>query len=63
MTFDHGLESLLLLVIKALKDPAVLERLDNYEIFGSTPDEFGAFIRNEIEKTAQIIKVSGAKID
>jgi tripartite-type tricarboxylate transporter receptor subunit TctC len=50
-------------VIKALKDPAVLERLDNYEIFGSTPDEFGAFIRNEIEKTAQIIKVSGAKID
>ena len=50
-------------VIKALKDTAVLERLDNYEIFGSTPDEFGAFIRNEIEKTAQIIKVSGAKID
>ena len=50
-------------VIKALKDPAVLERLDNYEIYGSSPEEFGVFIQNEVEKIAKIIKVSGAKID
>ena len=50
-------------IVKALKDPAVQQKLDNYEIFGSTPDEFGTFIRSEIDKTAKIIKASGATID
>ena len=50
-------------VAKALKDPGVLERLKDYEIFGSSPEEFVAFIRAEIEKTAKIIRASGAKID
>ena len=49
--------------VKALKDPAVLARLGDYEIFGSTPEEFGAFIKAEIDKTAKIIEVSGAKVD
>ena len=50
-------------IIKALKDPSVLEKLGNFEIFGSTPEEFGSFIRVQIDKTAQIIKTSGATID
>ena len=50
-------------VSKALKDPSVLARLGDYEIFGSTPEEFGQFIRNEIEKTAKVIEASGAKVD
>jgi tripartite-type tricarboxylate transporter receptor subunit TctC len=50
-------------VVKALKDPGVLEKLENYEIFGSSPEEFAAFIREEVEKTARIIKTSGAKVD
>ena len=50
-------------VVKALKDPAVLARLGDYEIFGSTPEEFGAFIKSEIDKTAKIIETSGAKVD
>ena len=50
-------------VIKALKDPSVLEKLGNFEIFGSTAEEFGSFIRVQIDKTAQIIKTSGATID
>ena len=50
-------------IIKALKDPSVLEKLGNYEIFGSTSEEFGSFIRVQIDKTAQIIKTSGATID
>ncbi len=50
-------------IVKALKDPGVLERLGDYEIFGSTPEEFGAFIKSQIEKTAKIIKDSGATID
>jgi tripartite-type tricarboxylate transporter receptor subunit TctC len=50
-------------IVKALKDPGVLARLENYEIFGSSPEEFGQFIRAEIDKTAKIIRTSGAKID
>jgi tripartite-type tricarboxylate transporter receptor subunit TctC len=50
-------------IVKAVKDPAVQQKLDNYEIFGSTPDEFGTFIRVEIDKTAKIIKASGATVD
>jgi tripartite-type tricarboxylate transporter receptor subunit TctC len=50
-------------VVKALKDPGVQDRLRDYEIFGSSPEEFSAFIRNEIEKTGRIIRTSGAKID
>ena len=41
----------------------MLDRLKDYEIFGSSPDEFAAFIRVEIDKTAKIIRASGAKID
>lgn len=50
-------------IVKALKDPGVLDRLKDYEIFGSSPEEFAAFIRVEIDKTAKIIRASGAKID
>ena len=50
-------------IVKALKDPGVIDRLKDYEIFGSSPDEFAAFIRVEIDKTAKIIRLSGAKID
>ena len=50
-------------IVKALKDPVVLERLADYEIFGSSPEEFAAFIRADIEKTGKIIRASGAKVD
>jgi tripartite-type tricarboxylate transporter receptor subunit TctC len=50
-------------IVKALKDATVQERLADYEIFGSSPEEFAAHLKVEIEKTAQIIKASGAKID
>ena len=49
--------------MKALKDPGVQQRLADYEIFGSSPEEFGAFIKKDIEKTGNIIRTSGAKID
>jgi len=41
----------------------VQERLHDYEIFGSTPEEFGAFIRADIDKQAKLIKASGATVD
>jgi tripartite-type tricarboxylate transporter receptor subunit TctC len=62
-TPKHVIDRLHNEIAKALNDPSVRERLDNYEIFGSTPEEFAAFIRAEIDKTAKIIHASGAKID
>ena len=50
-------------IVKALKDPSALQRLEDYEIFGSTPEEFAAFITAEIDKTAKVIRASGATID
>jgi tripartite-type tricarboxylate transporter receptor subunit TctC len=50
-------------VVKALADPTVQSRLGDYVIYGTTSEEFGAFIKNEIDKTGKIIEVSGAKID
>jgi tripartite-type tricarboxylate transporter receptor subunit TctC len=50
-------------IVNALKDPGVQERLVDYEIFGSTPEEFGAFLKREIDKTAKIIRASGATVD
>ena len=50
-------------IAKALKDPGVRERLNDYEIFGSTADEFSAFIATEIDRTARIIRTSGAKVE
>ena len=50
-------------IVKALKEPAVMQRLEDFEIFGSTPEEFAAFIRAEIDKTAKVIRASGATID
>ncbi len=50
-------------IVKALKDPGVQQRLENYEIFGSTPEEFASFIKVEIEKTAKVIRASGATVD
>jgi tripartite-type tricarboxylate transporter receptor subunit TctC len=32
-----------------------------FEIVGSTPDEFGAYIKNEIRKWEKVVKASGAK--
>ena len=50
-------------IIKALKDPGVQARLNDYEVYGSTPEDFGAFIRKEVDKTAKLIEASGAKVD
>jgi tripartite-type tricarboxylate transporter receptor subunit TctC len=50
-------------VVKALKDPGVIDRLRDYEIYGWGPQEFATFIRADIDKTAKIIQKSGARVD
>jgi len=51
--------------VKALHSPDVKERLDGlgFEIVGSTPEQFGAYIKSEIGKWEKVVKASGAKPD
>jgi tripartite-type tricarboxylate transporter receptor subunit TctC len=52
-------------IVRALKMPDVKERLESvgFEIVGSTPEAFGAYIKSEIVKWAPVVKASGAKAD
>ena len=49
----------------ALSDPTVAERLAAHGVLpiGNTPDEFAAFLRNEIARWAKVVKQSGSKVD
>jgi len=50
-------------VLHALAQPDVKQRLESvgFEIEGSTPEEFGTYIKNEIKKWEKVVKASGAK--
>ena len=49
----------------ALSAPDVRDRLVNqgFELVGSAPGEFGAYVKAEIPKWAKVVKASGATID
>jgi tripartite-type tricarboxylate transporter receptor subunit TctC len=51
--------------VRILKLPDVSQRLNGlgFEIVGSTPEQFGAYIRSEIKKWEKVVKASGAKPD
>jgi tripartite-type tricarboxylate transporter receptor subunit TctC len=51
--------------VKAIKLRDVKERLDatGFEGIGTTPDEFGTFIRSEVEKWGKVVKASGARVE
>ena len=50
-------------VLAAYKNPTVAKRMDDlgYVQGGSTPEEFAAFIKSEIDKLAKILRQVGAK--
>ena len=52
-------------MLKALRDPEVVERLAGLgvEIIGNSPDEFARVIRADIVKWGKVVKESGAKAD
>ena len=49
----------------SLKSPDVVQRFksEGADIVANTPEEFGAFLRNERVKWAKVVKQSGAKVD
>ena len=51
--------------LKILKMPDVNERFSSNgaESVGSSPEQFGEFIRSAIDKWAKVVKISGARID
>jgi tripartite-type tricarboxylate transporter receptor subunit TctC len=51
--------------LKLLKQPEMRERLvaSGVDPQGSTPEEFAAYVRSEVEKWARVIKATGAKPD
>ncbi|HZA12884.1 MAG TPA: tripartite tricarboxylate transporter substrate-binding protein, partial [Myxococcaceae bacterium] len=52
-------------VAKALRSPDLNARMTEVgmEPVGSTPEQFDAFIRSEIERWSAMVKTSGAKIE
>jgi tripartite-type tricarboxylate transporter receptor subunit TctC len=50
---------------QVLKLPDVRERLTNqgFDIIGSTPDEFGAYVRAELKRWTAVVKASRASLD
>ncbi|HZM43917.1 MAG TPA: tripartite tricarboxylate transporter substrate binding protein [Burkholderiales bacterium] len=51
--------------VQALRQPDVVERLSGQgaEPVGNTPQEFGAFIRSEIDKWARLVKAANMKVE
>jgi tripartite-type tricarboxylate transporter receptor subunit TctC len=52
-------------IVRSLKLPDVVQRLDalGFERVGSTPEQFGAYIRSETRKWEKVVRASGAKPD
>ena len=52
-------------IVKAVQHPTVRERFAALGTIpvGSTPEEFAAFLRSEIDKWAKVVKASGARAD
>jgi tripartite-type tricarboxylate transporter receptor subunit TctC len=50
-------------LVKILKQPDVVQKLDGlgFEIVGSSPEQFAAYIKSEIKKWEKVVKASGAK--
>jgi tripartite-type tricarboxylate transporter receptor subunit TctC len=52
-------------VTKALADPEVKARLaaQGAEPLGSTPEQYGAYLKSEVARWAKVVKATGAKLD
>ena len=59
------IEKLHTLFITAMKDPEVRKRMADFgfEPIGNTPEEFGAFVKEDIARWAKLVKETGAKVE
>jgi len=59
------IEKLHSLFITAMKDPEVRKRMADFgfEPIGNTPEEFGAFVKEDIARWAKLVKETGAKVE
>ena len=59
------IEKLHSLFITAMKDPEVRKRMADFgfEPIGNTPEEFGAFVKEDIARWARLVKDTGAKVE
>jgi tripartite-type tricarboxylate transporter receptor subunit TctC len=64
-TPDAVVERLNAELMKALKDPGVLEKLrvQGTEALGSTPKAYGDYIQSEIKRWAGVVKSTGVSLD
>jgi tripartite-type tricarboxylate transporter receptor subunit TctC len=51
--------------VKVVREPAIRDRFlaDGADPVGSTPDQFGRFVANEIAKWTKVVKASGIKVE
>jgi tripartite-type tricarboxylate transporter receptor subunit TctC len=49
--------------VKALRSPEVRERMSQigFDVVGSTPDEFGRFMKDEVDRWTEVVKRGGIK--
>lgn len=52
-------------MLKAITDPATRKRLNEmgYEVIANTPEQFGAYLREQISVWSKIVKDNGIKVD
>ncbi len=52
-------------LLKALKSPEVLEKLaqQGAEALGSSPEEYGAYVKKELARWASVVKATGISLD
>ena len=59
------IEKLHALFVTAMKDPEVRTRMAGFgfEPIGNSPEEFGAFVKEDIARWAKLVKETGAKVE
>jgi tripartite-type tricarboxylate transporter receptor subunit TctC len=59
------IEKLHALFVSAMKDAEVRTRMEGFgfEPIGNTPEEFGAFVKEDIARWAKLVKETGAKVE
>ena len=52
-------------IVKALQDPDMKSRLaqNSIEPLGSSPEDYGAYLRSELERWTKVIKSAGIKLE